>query len=305
MGTATNTETVLDPAELAEATTRTSKHARGSGALVPLDTCVRTMVSGGISFVVRVSDDVQRKQPPTNPGATPGDPFSPPYEDDLFVGHVSRTHVALLNKFNVLDDHLLIVTRDWAEQAEMLTRADYEALLLGLAGMDGLAFYNGGAEAGASQPHKHLQVAPLPLADTVSGLPFDGALSRCQWRGEIGRSAEFPFAHRVTRIQPDWLRDPEGEAATLQAAVEALWRDLGFDPRVDRQPAPYNLLATRQWLWLVPRVTAGWRGLPVNALGYAGALIAQDEAAFERLAAMGPMALLADCALPATEPAPR
>lgn len=298
MGTATNTATLLDPAELADTTARTSERARASGALVPLDTCVRTISSAGTTFVVRVSNDVQRKQPVTDPDTTPGDPFSPPYETDLFVGYVSDTHAALLNKFNVLDDHLLLVTRHWAEQAEMLTTADYEALLLGLAGMDGLAFYNGGAEAGASQPHKHLQIVPLPLAEAGPGLPFQDALSSCRWRGTIGESPDLPFAHRVMPFDPAWLADPEAQAASLQAAVEGLWRDLGFDPHAERQPVPYNLLATRQWLWLVPRTTAGWRGLPVNALGYAGALIAQDEDAFERLRHEGPLRLLTDCALP-------
>ena len=32
-----------------------------------------------------------------------------------------------------------------------------------LAEFDGLGFYNGGETAGASQPHKHLQIVPLPL----------------------------------------------------------------------------------------------------------------------------------------------
>ena len=34
-----------------------------------------------------------------------------PYDPDLVVADISDTHVALLNKFNVIDHHLLIVTR--------------------------------------------------------------------------------------------------------------------------------------------------------------------------------------------------
>ncbi|NIO40609.1 MAG: phosphorylase, partial [Burkholderiales bacterium] len=34
-----------------------------------------------------------------------------PYGKDLFVSDISETHLALLNKFNVIDYHLLIVTR--------------------------------------------------------------------------------------------------------------------------------------------------------------------------------------------------
>ncbi len=301
MGTATTTTELVEPPDLAHATRRTSERARGSGALIPLDTAVRQLPASGIPFLVRVSNEVQRKQPPSDPNRATGDPFTPPYEPDLFVGRLSATHVALLNKFNVLRDHLLLITRDWEEQSAMLTRADYEALLLGLAGLDGLAFYNGGAEAGASQPHKHLQLVPLPLADGAAGLPLDDVFARASWHGRIGQAPELPFAHRVMAFDRSWLDAPQTHAAVLEEAVEALWYDLGFDPRGERQPAPYNLLATRRWLWLVPRTIAGWRGLPVNALGYAGAMIAQDEAAYRYLQETGPLTLLADCAVATTE----
>lgn len=41
--------------------------------------------------------------------------------------------------------------------------------LLGFQSMQGggLAYYNCGPSSGASQPHKHVQVVPLPLADGV------------------------------------------------------------------------------------------------------------------------------------------
>lgn len=297
MGTAT-TAKYLEPSELVDATRRTSAQARSSGALVPLDTAVRGLSSGGIRFLVRVSKDVQRKQPVTDQHQSPRDPFAPPYEQDLFVGHLSESHAALLNKFNVLDDHLLLITREWEEQAAMLTTADYEAMLIGLAGMDGLAFYNGGAEAGASQPHKHLQLVPLPLADGAQGIPFDDILAGAHWYdASVGYVPALPFRHRIAPFDPDWLQEPAVHAHALRETTERLWRDLGYDPTKQRQPVPYNLLATRRWLWLVPRTTAGWLGLPVNALGYAGALIAQDEDAFQRLVETGPLELLADCAM--------
>jgi len=88
------------------------------------------------------------------------------------VGDISATHVGLLNKFCVLEDHLLMVTRDYAEQTELLDESDFHALLCGLAAVDGLAFYNGGTDAGASQPHKHLQLVPLPLAPGWTGMPL-------------------------------------------------------------------------------------------------------------------------------------
>ena len=36
-----------------------------------------------------------------------------PYEEDLYVRHLEPNHVLLLNKFNVVENHLLVVTREF------------------------------------------------------------------------------------------------------------------------------------------------------------------------------------------------
>lgn len=297
----TEGENPLPPAELIERVHATSEYARTSGALVPLDTEVRLVPDGGVTFLVRVSANVARKQAAAaDNGAPAGDPFAPPYETDLYVGDISPTHAALLNKFNVLDDHVLLVTREWAEQTEMLDTADFQALLLGLAGMDGLAFYNGGTEAGASQPHKHLQLVPLPLAPNGPALPFADLLERAQMGGATGHVPELPFSHAVAPMRAEWLEDPAQHAPDVLALAERLWQAVGHDPRVAQQPIPYNLLATRRWMWLVPRRQEKYEGLPVNALAFAGGLLAPDEAAFGRLCNLGPMSLLEATAEPRT-----
>ena len=288
----------LPPAELAERVRAATRRARASGALVPLNTQVRRLSDGGITFLVRVSANIARKRPAAGGGAPARDPFTPPFEEDLYVGDITETHAALLNKFNVLDDHLLLVTRDWAEQTEMLDTADFEALLLGLAGMDGLAFYNGGADAGASQAHKHMQVVPLPLVPEGPALPIADLLKRTRMDDGIGHAPGLPFRHAVAPMRTEWLDDPGRHAPEALALAERLWEALGYAPHVRHQPAPYNLLATRRWMWLVPRRRERWQGLAVNALGFAGALLAPDEAAFERLRDIGPMTLLAATAEP-------
>ena len=293
----------LSPAELAERVRAATQRARASGALVPLDTRVRLLPDAGIDFLVRVSANVARKQAAAPDGdgagrASARDPFTPPYETDLHVGDISETHAALLNKYNVLDDHVLLVTREWAEQTEMLDATDFEALLLGLAGMDGLAFYNGGADAGASQPHKHLQIVPLPLAPAGPALPFAEFIERAGMADGIGHSSELPFRHAIAPIPTEWFDDPVRHAPQALALAGRLWESLGYTPRSGHQPVPYNLLATRRWMWLVPRGRERWAGLGVNALGYAGALLVPDEDAFERLREIGPMQLLRATAEP-------
>ncbi len=308
---AENPEHRIAPAQLAERVRASTDEARSTGALVPLDTKVRLVPDGGVTFLVRVSANVARKQAvgvsdtPQAPPTPEEDPFTPPYDPDLHVGEISATHVALLNKFNVLDDHVLLVTRGWAEQDEMLDASDFEALLLGLAGMDGLAFYNGGTEAGASQPHKHLQLVPLPLAPAGPALPFAELLEHAQSNDGVGQIPGLPFQHAVAPMRSEWIDDPVRHASEAQALAERLWRALGYDPRVRHQPVPYNLLATRRWMWLVPRRRDRCDGLPVNALAFAGGLLAPNEDAFVRLREIGPMNLLRATAVPVADPESR
>jgi ATP adenylyltransferase len=44
----------------------------------------------------------------------------------------------------VVDHHILIVTRAFEDQDTWLTLADFEALAICMAEIDGLAFFNGG-----------------------------------------------------------------------------------------------------------------------------------------------------------------
>jgi ATP adenylyltransferase len=90
-------------------------------------------------------------------------PVGVPPEPELTVGGVGPTHVAVLNKYPVIDRHLLIVTREFAHQEALIDTADFAALAAVMREFPSLGFYNGGKTAGASQPHKHLQVVPLPL----------------------------------------------------------------------------------------------------------------------------------------------
>jgi ATP adenylyltransferase len=292
----------IDHRDLREQVRAQVRRARRSGALVTLDTRLELVPDAGVTFLVRVAAPGAFDRPAGATGRLDGaDPFAPPLEPDLYVGELSATHRAVLNKFHVLDDHLLLITREWADQTEMLDTADFEALLLGLAGVDGLAFYNGGPEAGASQAHKHLQLVPLPLASRGPALPFAVRLEELTRGGGIGRVPGVPFRHAAAPMRPEWIEDPVRHAGAAAESAAALWRRLGHEPGVRRQPIPYNLLATRRFLWLVPRSRAGWSGLPVNALGFAGALLATDEEAFEHLCETGPMRLLTAVADPVTE----
>ncbi|NIR61952.1 MAG: phosphorylase, partial [Gammaproteobacteria bacterium] len=142
------------------------------------------------------------------------------------------------------------ITRAARPQTELLDASDFEASLLALAGSDGLVFYNGGAEAGASQAHKHLQHVPLPLAPGVAPLPFAPVLQRSALGEGIGRSGELPFAHALAPVPRAWWHAPHAHARTALKTWRDLWRALGHEiPESGEQPRPYNLLLTRGWMW--------------------------------------------------------
>lgn len=50
-----------------------------------------------------------------------------PYDEDLWVQHLSDSHTLLLNKFNLVDHHVLVVTRAFESQDDALTAADLVA----------------------------------------------------------------------------------------------------------------------------------------------------------------------------------
>src|SRR5699024_7146191 len=122
-------------------------------------------------------------------------PFAPPYDPHLLVGEIPPAHMGLLNKFPALDRHLLIVTRASEPQTDLLTPADCEAVLHMLHGWNGLVYYNGGPQAGASQPHKHLQLIDLPQTPPGSGLSVIEALAADDAGDTIGHSPRLPFPH--------------------------------------------------------------------------------------------------------------
>jgi ATP adenylyltransferase len=53
------------------------------------------------------------------------------------------------------------------------------------------------------------------------------------------------------------------------------------------------MLLTHRWMLIVPRTREHWETVSVNALGFAGALLVQNETELEAVRHAGPMRLLA------------
>src|SRR5512141_1434743 len=274
-------------------------HARERRAILSIPTKPEVVEQSGVAFQVRVITALAMK-PLTTAAKSNANPFLP-YDPDLFVAEISPTHVALLNKFNVADHHLVIVTRSFEPQEALLTLEDCAALLICLAEIYGLAFYNAGQTAGASQRHKHLQLIPLSAFPNPQ-LPIEPLLRSVKMAGATGTVTSLPFLHAYAPMNPVWLDPQKDGASSLLGCYHSLLRAVGLSVEATAGSvalaAPYNLLVTRQWLMLVPRSQEFFEGISINALGFAGALLVKDAAHLAVLRKQGPMSALQHVAVP-------
>jgi ATP adenylyltransferase len=305
-------EPTIEPEALAVAIAERTRSALASGALQPIETAETTIDDADIRFVVRsVSSIARRQAAPANPN-----PFRPP-EPALVVGDVSATHVAVLNKYPVVARHLLVVTREFTAQDTLLDHADFAAWVDCLRGIDGLGFYNGGREAGASQSHKHLQIVPLPLAAGPWTVPTEVLFDAWVGAGRASRLVRLPFANAFATLDAS-LFEPDGAGAdSLLAHYQAMLESCGLRDEAanddyglaanepPRQNGAYNLLLTRRWMLLVPRSGERFATISLNALAFAGSLFVRDESQMHMLREAGPMNALRAVAVPTGTPPPR
>ncbi|ENO88148.1 ATP adenylyltransferase family protein [Thauera linaloolentis] len=279
---------------------QTIRNALATGALQPIRTESALLTQGELSFSVRWVSSLALKDrariasiSERRPGANP---FLPP-EPALTVARLGAAHVVILNKFPVIDHHLLIVTRVFEAQSAALTAADFRALATVVGAQGGLGFYNGGSVAGASQPHKHLQWVPDASLRGDDGFAAFSKTLRADAGGVAQSNAALPWQHAFVSLAGiDWC-NPAAAGETLRTAFSTACGALSLPAAANPMP-PYNLLASRGWLLVVPRRQEKWQDVSVNALGYAGSLFVRHPSQIERLRAEGPLAVLAAVGFP-------
>ena len=258
--------------------------ALASGAMHSFECALEFVQDAGVEFVVRVATKFpQGENAAGRTGAAPKlprDPFDDPEPALVVRDRLTPTHRALLNKFSVLREHLLVVTREHEDQRDLLTERDFEALSICMEDAEVLAFYNGGTEAGASQPHKHMQVVTLPLSPRHS-VPMDAMFEKT--------SSSLPFRNAFTRLARGQAANPP----RMRTAYLALHGAAGLVA-----PQPYNLIVTHEWMLVVPRSRDRFEGISINSLAYAGSFFVRDAAHANTLASAHPMSVLASVALP-------
>ena len=261
----------------------TGERALARGALVPLATELLDTPQLAPFQLRRL---MSRTPKHLRAGGPKPNPFLP-WEQELEVARLQPAHVLLLNKFPVQPGHVLLITDHWAPQAGWLSSADWQAVARIAADTGGLWFFNSCAAAGASQPHRHLQLLPrhpgepsCPLADRFLALLATGSC--------VSSADSFPWAFALSR-----RIDPIGHS-DLQALYCRHMEELQLgNPSGNRQPSqPYNLLFDDQWFLTVRRCREHAAGFSINALGFAGYLLETEHSNRPWLERHGPWALL-------------
>jgi len=253
-------------------------------ALVPLRT-TELQVEGVQPFLLRrLEGSPPRHLTDQGPKPNPFLPWDPPLE----VGRLGHSHVLILNKYPVQPAHLLLITQQWHPQGGWLSKADWHAVAHVAADTGGLWFFNSSPTAGASQPHRHLQLLPreegeasCPLAPLLESQlndpqqlwPWRYALS-ARWDARGGKDLDLLYRKHALLLE---LGDPEGPE----------------DPQ-----HPYNLLFDDRWFLTVRRVKEHCAGFSINGLGFAGFLLCTAHSDLGWLRAHGPWALLKEVAAP-------
>lgn len=284
------------PDRLWDAAAQSARAALNAGALQPIRTVERVIIDGPIRFVTREVSSLLRKFAAQASAAPARNPFLP-FEPALHVADLSAEHVLLLNKFPVMAEHLLVITRQFVAQDSLIALADFVALAQPMLSRPCIAFYNAGRDAGASQPHRHLQLVPLPLESGASATPIDAVLQHAHRREGRNAAPELGYNHALGWLDAAAFANAASAGEALCACYRRLLAMLDIDEITQadgpRQSHPYNLIATRDWMLIVPRSRERYEDISINALGFAGSLFVKDERQFELVQHVGPRALLA------------
>jgi len=266
---------------LYEKVCKKTEEALAVKALIHIDTDKTIVKECGINFVVRsvLNNELRRKELASS---LDFNPFLP-YDTKLFVEDISYTHVVLLNKFSVIENHLLIVTKEFEDQENFLNRDDFKAVLNVMGEIDGTFFYNSGKIAGASQKHKHIQLIPALGVD--DNLPIFTLLNSAEYASGIGTLSSLPFEHYIIKFEK---RLDRGD---LEVICGSYKRALNEAAILNRDQS-YNLLINHDFLYLIPRSSESYGAISINALGFAGSFLVKDSKQMEIVKELGPLKIL-------------
>lgn len=287
--------------------------ARQNGPLVFTESTEIKDTVGGIDIRYTLAPALAKK--PTaipKPGDDKGEhtpelreasPWVTPDERLLVLdSYFNDKYIVVLNRFAVTVGHFLLVTKTFERQESPLSEDDLLAaftLLRGVnkqSGQRHVAFFNCGANSGASIAHKHIQFVPLPqdfkpFPDTVDLSKFHEDKLKPRYHDNAD------FQHFIAPIPKDCDNGEE-----LAMSYSRLLARVFSVFSVSKQPTPspsYNAVFTEEWMMLTPRRHSSTEGHGVNSLGTIGLLLAKSEDELAYFQNKGPFSLLSALGFPA------
>lgn len=221
-----------------------------------------------ITFTFYFMDKLKLK--PTKPEAQQKThPFLPPFEPGIFITNLSDTHNLLFNKYCVVKNHVLVVTKKFEHQTNKLNRSDFAAAFKVMRSLEGFCFYNSGPQSGASQAHKHFQIMPYDKDHRydIAKLIHKEA-SRLENLATSFKCSLFNFGHRIGIIPSFEINQDYHQ---IGETLENIYEELISTLDIDTKTMSYNLILTESWMLVVKRYKErAFDTLSVNSLGFLG-----------------------------------
>lgn len=202
------------------------------------------------------------------------DRLMPPYEPYIELGHFDKNgakHFLIINRYQFFPGHLIMVRDNQSElQGSPLVQHDYCMLSQLLHQVDdhGVAYYNGGVDAGCTQYHKHMQYVPS----------FKNPLFP-----NIYRNEKLPVKYYVRKLS-DYSPETIG------------YNYLKLMEKMDHSGS-YNFLISQKIAMIFPRRQARHKtGVLVNSMGVLGHFFVNDFNAKE--AERDPIGILKSVCVP-------
>ena len=210
-------------------------------------------------------------------------PFNP-WEKILEIEKIGNYHQLILNKYPVQKGHILLITNSWKPQDGWLDINDWIAIQEVNKDTSGLWFFNSSPIAGASQPHRHIQLLRRKYGEVTC--------PREKWflNLEKNNDKESKLNKSIIVSHFNFL---ENSSYIYNLYLE-LTKKIGLgDPINDAKPRyPYNILITNNWIAVIRRRYDHLHGFSINGLGFAGYLLITDKSDINYLKKYGPEKLL-------------
>ena len=264
-----------------------SKTAIASKDLIPLETSTE-FINCSYKEVYQLRHFHGETPKQTNELGPRINPFRP-WNKNLEIKSINKNYVLILNKYPVQLGHMLLISKSWQPQIDWFSIKEWEAVTNVDKNTSGLWFYNSGKNAGASQPHRHIQL--LPRHHSEQTCPREKLF--CKLIQDNGNILYKNYNKTYTISK---LHNKNFDSEELHNTYKKLCKNSGLGiykeniyPKYD-----YNLLFTRNWMVMIVRKVDTVHGFDINALGFAGYILATSNSDLKWLSIYGIDKLLSE-----------